>query len=355
VKRGLILALLLVASAARAQPPDAGSDEAGLWMQVAKAEDDIKTSSALIRDPALNDYVHAIVCQVAGAACAGLRIYIVEAPGLNIIALPNGALVIWTGTLLRAQNEAQLAHLLGHELAHYQHRDSLSQFHRMLDTSGVVALLGVAASGAGIDFVGTPASMAALSARYAHSESEEDAADSTGFAAAVAAGYDPGAAAQMWRDADPAFLKIHPGDDRPATLQALAQQVPKRAVWKTGADSYRAATAAWQERWIQDELRRSDCVALFTRLSASGRGLFRYGLGEAYRKRGLPGDAVLAQAAFRAALAAPDAPPLAWRGLGLIAMQSGDKAAAHNAFAQYRARSPDADDKAMIDYYLAQR
>ena len=95
-------------------------------------------------------------------------------------------------------------------------------------------------------------------------------------------------------------------------------------------------------------------MALFTRLSTSGRGLYRYGLGEAYRKRGLPGDAALAEAAFRAALAGPDAPPLAWRGLGLTAMQSGDKPAARAAFARYRVAAPDADDRAMIDYYLAQ-
>ena len=73
-----------------------------------------------------------------------------------------------------------------------------------------------------------------------------------------------------------------------------------------------------------------------------------------YRKRGLPGDMTLAEQAFRAALSSPDAPALAWRGLGLMAMQTGDKDTARTAFAHYRTALPDADDRAMIDYYLKQ-
>jgi predicted Zn-dependent protease len=163
---------------------------------------------------------------------------------------------------------------------------------------------------------------------------------------AAAAGYDPAAALALWRGADADFLKLHPAsEDRLAALQKLAQQTPAPA-GRPDLDSHGAATAPYLERWIGEELRRdTDTVALFTKLAASGRGLCRYGLGEAYRKRGLPGDA---------ARAAPDSPPLAWRGLGLLAMQSGDKPAARAAFARYRVMAPDADDKAMIDYYLAQ-
>lgn len=346
--------LILLATIAWAQPPDPGSDEAGLAMRVAKTEDDIKTSSSLMADAGLNNYVRGVVCRVAVTTCSSLRVYIVETPGENIVALPNGAFVIWSGTLLRMENEAEFAHLLGHEIAHYLHKDSISQYQRMLDTNGLVALLGVAASGIGMGFMGTPASMAALSARYAHSQSEEKDADHAGFALATGAGYDPAAAETVWHNADPDYLRQHPGDERMTRLKTLAQRTP-RAVWKTGAEDYQVAMAPWRERWVSDELRNGgDSVALFTRLSASGRGLFHYGLGEAYRKRGRPGDDQLATQAFRAALAAPDPQPLAWRGLGLVAMQAGDKAAARAAFTQYRMALPFADDRAMIDYYLAQ-
>ena len=355
-KAAFILGLLLVSTTARAQSPDPDSDEAGLAMQVAKIEDTIKTSSLLIRDEGLNRYVRDLACRLTAKDCPSLRIYIVETPGEDATALPNGAMVIWSGTLLRMENESQLAHLLGHEIAHYLHKDAVSQFHRMLASNGLVAILGVAASGVGMGLMGTPASMAALSARYAHTGSEEEHADQTGIGLATDAGYDPQAARSLWRNADPEYLRRHPATDaRLAALQGMTAQIPARAAWTTGAEAYHAAVAPFLERWVNEELRDSaDKVALFMRLSASGRGIFSYGLGEAYRKRGRPGDEVLATQAFRAALAGPDPQPLAWRGLGLVAMQQGDKAAARIAFGQYRTARPFADDRAMTDYYLSQ-
>jgi predicted Zn-dependent protease len=358
-----------MAGAAQAQPqkqlePD--SDEAGLAMQVAHAEDDVRTSAALVRDPALNAYVRGVMCRVAGAACGEFRLYIVEAPGLSVASMPNGALIVWTGALLRAENESQLAHLIAHEVAHYRHKDTLEQFHRMLNTSGVVALLGVAAAGAGFGFVGTPASLAALSADYQHSATQERDADRDGFAMTVTAGYDARAALTLWRGVNDElrvsggrdlYSKLHPPpDDRIDKVEAMVAAAPRTLA---RADGYRAATKAWEERWIGDQLRRGvadENVALFTRLAAGDPryGLYQYALGEAYRKRDQPGDQTLARASFQSAIACPDQPALAWRGLGLMEMQRGDKTGARAALVQYRAHVPDADDHAMIDYYLAQ-
>lgn len=197
--------------------------------------------------------------------------------------------------------------------------------------------------------------MAALGATYGYSESEEEAAQRTAFDLVIAAGYDPAAAAKVWQKADADFRKRHPGEAAPSLLQALARGAPARAFWKQGLENHATAIAAYRTRWVEDEVRQGDKVALFLSLSTDGSGLYCYGLGEAYRKRGLPGDAAFAEAAFRQALVAPDAPAIAWRGLGLAAMQAGDKVTARNAFAHYRAALPDADDKAMIDYYLAQQ
>ncbi|HEX4636832.1 MAG TPA: M48 family metalloprotease, partial [Rhizomicrobium sp.] len=228
--------LLLLTLPAFAQAPDSDSDEAGLAMQMARAEEDIRNSHALIRDAALNAYIQGVVCRVAASACPSLRVYLVEAPGLGVIAFPNGALTVSSGALLRAGNEAELAHLLAHEIAHYLHKDSLAQFHRRLDTSGAVALLGVAASGIGAGFVGTPASMAALGANYAYSKSEEEAALRAGFDLAVAAGYAPHAAAAIWGKADSAFLKRHPADNVQARLLELEGR--GRPSGMTAAESY---------------------------------------------------------------------------------------------------------------------
>ncbi len=104
MRRAVLAAVLLVISgAARAQPAESDSDEAGLAMQMTSAENNIKTSSALIRDGALNSYLRGVACAVAAASCPALRVYLVEMPGENVIALPSGALVIWSGTLIRLE------------------------------------------------------------------------------------------------------------------------------------------------------------------------------------------------------------------------------------------------------------
>jgi tetratricopeptide (TPR) repeat protein len=102
--------------------------------------------------------------------------------------------------------------------------------------------------------------------------------------------------------------------------------------------------------------RNDESIELFRRLAADmpARGIYRYGLGEAYRKRNKGSDPAAAAEAYRGALDCADAPVEAWRGLGLVAMKAGDNAGAKDAFTQYRAKAPDAEDKAMVDFYLSQ-
>ncbi len=70
------LASLFAANSARAADsyampppgytPDMKSDEAGMWMQVDRLEDNIKSSPARIRDEKLNAYLQGLVCKLAG-------------------------------------------------------------------------------------------------------------------------------------------------------------------------------------------------------------------------------------------------------------------------------------------------
>lgn len=382
MRRGLALlacAALAAASARAADPlpppgyhPALSSDEAGLWMQVAKAENDIKTSPALIRDAALNAYVGGVVCRVSADYCGSVRTYIVDVPAFNAYSLPNGAIIVWSGLLLRTANEAQLAFVLGHEITHYRDRHSLDQFERAVHVSGITMAFQLAMAGIGLGLVGSAAQLAGIGAQYAHTRDQERDADAGGFAAAAKAGYDPRQAAAIWRfaadeaNADPhrdtgIFFASHPApEERLATLDKLSAAIlSTRSDWIVGEVPYRAAMAPFEARWVAEELGRGapqQSVVLFQRLAARdpARGLFQYALGEAYRRRGAPGDDMLARTALQAATRCKDAPPESWRGLGLIAMRGGDKDAARAAFRNYRAGAPGADDKAMIDFYLAQ-
>jgi beta-barrel assembly-enhancing protease len=351
--------------------PGADTDEGGLWMEVGKMEDQIKTSPKVIGDPALNSYVHGVICKLAGDYCSSLRVYVVEVPEFNASAMPNGAMQVNSGLLLECENEAQLAFVLGHEMTHFLHQHTLAHFRKVVDTGNFLAFLNIAAGGAGVGAVGSLITDVAVLSLFANSRDEERDADDGGFKAAVAQGYDPDQAATIWRfvaNEDKAtgkyrnpFLSDHPPSaERLATMEKSAKDVlPSRSDWTTNADTYRAVMAPFQAQWVSDDLARGEprwSVALFERLTADQpqKGLFHYALGEAYRKRGNPGDVDKAKAAYQAATACDDAPAATWRGLGLIAMAAGDKPAAHDAFTQYEAKAPAADDKSMIDFYLTQ-
>ena len=54
-------------------------------------------------------------------------------PQFNAMMAPNGMMLVWSGLLLRVENEAQLAAILGHELGHYLERHSVEQLRAAKD------------------------------------------------------------------------------------------------------------------------------------------------------------------------------------------------------------------------------
>jgi predicted Zn-dependent protease len=302
--------------------PDMSSDEAGLWMQVDKAEAAIKVSPALIRDEALNKYVRDLVCKLAAEHCGSIRVYVMEVPGFNAYMMPNGAMVVWSGLLLRMENESQLALVLGHELTHYKHRHTLDQFRKVVNTSGAMVFVTFAAAAAGVGLLGSLAQLAALGGLMAHSRDQESDADAGGFEVTTANGYDPRQAPAIWRyaadetNANPnhskaMFFATHPiPEDRMSNMAKKAEQLEgTRTDWVVNAQAYRAATDPFIQRWSEDEMARGEpeeSIVLFRRLAANepNRGIFQYFLGEAYRKHNAANDIAAAQSAYRGALAA---------------------------------------------------
>jgi predicted Zn-dependent protease len=203
--------------------PAPDSDEAGLWMQGDEAERRIQTLPQLVRDKALNEYVKKLVCKLAGDYCGDIRVYILDVPLFNASMAPNGMMIVYTGTLLRCDNEAQLAFVLAHEIAHFKKRHGLDQWHNAVNTTGAMAVLGVVSAGAGVfGLIGLLAEMGMAAGFTSYTRDQEREADAIGFDLATANGYDPRQAALLWTnittedEADPAirnrntFLSSHP-------------------------------------------------------------------------------------------------------------------------------------------------
>ena len=162
--------------------PDPASDEGGLWAIVARAERKLRRGEFVIHDEAMHDYVQSIACSLGGAHCPDVRVYVVRAPWFNASMAPNGMLQVWSGLLLRVENEAQLAAVLGHEIGHYLRRHGLERLRDAETRSAWGSLL--------TPLTGPLGSMALSLGRFSFSRDQEREADSIGLALMRRAGYD---------------------------------------------------------------------------------------------------------------------------------------------------------------------
>jgi predicted Zn-dependent protease len=296
-----------------------------------------------------------------------VRVFVVMTPYFNAIMAPNGMMQIWTGLLLRCENEAQLAAVLGHELGHYIARHGLARLKDAKSRSTWASLM------MAVPIAGPLAAIGTLSGGFAYSRDQEREADHLGLDRMAAAGYPPLEAPKVWGnlmdelaaekdwsgDAGQrsALFATHPPEkERKATLEALARSL--EAVDRdSGADRHRQAIASLRGQWLRDELKRrrfGESVALLARLSAADPrdGEARYFLGEAYRLRNAEGDAARAAEACTQALALAGTPPEAHRTAGFLHQKGGRAAEARQAFSRYLELRPDAEDADMIRSYL---
>lgn len=56
------------------------------------------------------------------------RFYVIDDPSFNAFAYPDGSVFVHTGLLETIENEAQLAAILGHEIAHVTHEHGLNKY-----------------------------------------------------------------------------------------------------------------------------------------------------------------------------------------------------------------------------------
>ncbi|BDU78699.1 hypothetical protein METESE_36570 [Mesoterricola sediminis] len=372
-KSGLLLALPLLAGAgAAAQDPPAkphapalGSEEGGLRALCDREEAKLLQSPLLVRDPALTAYVQAVCCRLAGPLCPEVRVHILRTPYFNASMAPNGMMQVWTGLLLRCADEAQLATILGHEIAHYHLRHGLDQLRDAKSRSAFATLALM------VPIAGPLASLGAVAGGFAYSRDHERAADAEGLERLAEAGYPAGEAPRVWSNLLEE-LKAEGGGDAAKRSRLFATHPPETerqraleaaAARMAGADrdpgraAFRAAIAPFRMGWMEDELKRrryGESVALLTRLCGEDPqdGLARYFLGEACRLRDGDGDAERARRAYGEALELPGAPPEVHRALGRLHRRAGRMPEMRAAYARYLALRPDAEDAEMIKTYL---
>jgi len=143
---------------------------------------------------------------------------------INAWCMPGGKVVVYTGLLPVTQNEAALAAVMGHEIAHAIARHGNERMSQGVAVQAGGAILSVAmstSSGATQDLFnqsyGTVSGLGVL----AYSRKHELEADKLGLVFMAMAGYDPKEAVAFWermakasKGGGPAVLSTHPSDEK---------------------------------------------------------------------------------------------------------------------------------------------
>lgn len=350
-------------SPARFTRPGLDTDEGGLWALMDREERRLRRSPLVVRDASLTGYLRDVMCRLAGDHCEDVRVYVVRTAQFNASMAPNGCMQVWSGLLLRVDNEAQLAAVLGHELGHYLERHMVERLRDAKEKAAAATVLAMFGA------VGALATLGVAASAMGFSRDQELRADEIGMRLMREAGYDGRQAAQIWDDLL-AELKIRGGEDVGKRSALFATHPPagdrRDALLKIAGDGGKLGDAELDRLfaphrldWLHEELRRGqfdESVELFTRKLKwrPDDPQFLYARGEALRQRGKDEDLAPALVDLQKGAALEQAPPELFRSLGLLHRKRNDAAAANAAFEKYLAVAPDAGDAGLIKTYLTE-
>ncbi len=192
----------------------------------------------ILRNQAITDYVNQIGQRlVAQSERPNLpfTFQVVDNDQVNAFATMGGFVYVHTGLLKTADNEAQLASVIGHEIGHITGKHSIKQMRQSAINQGILTAAGLNKSAAvqlGVE----------LALNRPHSRADEFDADRRGLVNVTRAGYSQPEMVNFMQkllknsSSTPAFLNTHPNTgDRINELNRQIQKAP--ASGKDGADA----------------------------------------------------------------------------------------------------------------------
>lgn len=223
------------------------------------------------------------------------QFHVIAQKEINAFALPGGPMFVNIGTIQAADNEAELAGVMAHEMAHVYMQHSAKQQEKASLLGGLAGIAGAMAGKMG----GTWGILAQSGIQFGagtlmlkYSRSDETQADDVGAIIVWKAGYNPSALADFFEKIEkqgssgPQFLSDHPNPgNRRAAIGREVANWPKRkymrdnpefATVRRDATTVRAYTAqevadgAKSGRWVEENRRAGTVFSAATSESATG-------------------------------------------------------------------------------------
>ena len=163
---------------------------------------------------------------------------LVQDQSVNAFCMPGGKIVVYEGLLPVTKNEASLAIVLGHEIAHAVAKHSAEQMSKQIKNQYGTEILGQVLNAAGVSSGTTQ--LAQIIAQKGlqfrslkYSRDNESEADRMGLIFAAMAGYDPNVAVSFWQrmaqmtgnSNQSDVFSDHPSDAK--RIAAIKQELPE--------------------------------------------------------------------------------------------------------------------------------
>jgi predicted Zn-dependent protease len=214
---------------------------------------EIDREAKFIDDPVITEYVNRVGQNIVlhSDAKVPFTIKVIDTDEVNAFALPGGFFYVNKGLILAADNEAELAGVMAHEIAHVAARHAMeNQAKATLMDYGLMAGSIFLGGIPGL-LVNNAGPLAALLGFMKFSRNAEAEADKLGVQYLYAAGYDPNALATMFEKLSaqnkkkPGFISkafaSHPQPpERRAVSLSLVSRFPER-------DEYTISTSEFQK------------------------------------------------------------------------------------------------------------
>ncbi|MDT5294030.1 MAG: hypothetical protein QOJ76_910 [Acidobacteriota bacterium] len=161
---------------------------------------DVDRQAKFIDDPVITEYINRVGQNIVlhSDAKVPFTIKVIDSDEVNAFALPGGFFYVNKGLILAADNEAEVAGVMAHEIGHVAARHAMEN-----QAKGMLAEIGLMAGsiflgGLGGMLINQGAQFGALLGFMKFSRSAESEADMLGVEYLWAAGYDPNAMSTMF-------------------------------------------------------------------------------------------------------------------------------------------------------------